>query len=113
MYNSYHGEVKEGGEVTPPLLPERVNEDERPECSSTPPPLSLPEADSPSMGSSLRGNVPSQSPQTDSTANDASPADEIPTDEIDIPRRSSRNNIFRGRFHDGYRRRGSGRKRYP
>ena len=120
VYKSFPREVSKGGETTPPLSPgrmheevERVNENGRPECSSTPPPLSSPEVDSSSMASSLRGNVPSQSPQTDSTANGAPPAVEIPTDETEIPRRSSRNNLYRGRFNDGYRRRGNGRTRYP
>ena len=111
VYKSYHGEAKEGGESAPPLSPGRMHEeDERQECNTTPTPLSPTEANSPSMGSSLRGNMPLQSPQPDPSVNDD---ESSPTDEIDIPRRSSRNNIYRGRFHDGFRRRGNGRTRYP
>ena len=111
VYESYPCEAREGGGNTLPLSPGRMHEEvERQECTTPTPPLSPTETNSPSMGSNSRGNVPLQSPQIDpSASDDASP----PADEMDIPRRSSRTNMFRGRFNDGYRRRGNGRTRYP
>ena len=109
VYKTHSSEVREGGEIPLPSSPGRMNEEDV-EPNSTPPPLSPTKADSPTMGSSLRGDVPTHPPHTDSTAIDDNAS---PAVEEDAPRRSSRNNIFRGKFHDGYRRQGTGQKRYP
>ena len=110
VYKSFPREVSKGGETTPPLSPGQMHEEsEREECTTAPSPPSPTEVNSPSTGSDSRGDVPLPSPQINPSASDdaSSPA------EMDIPRRSSRNNMFRGRFNDGYRRRGHGRTRYP
>ena len=110
VYNSHNS--SEGREAELPLSPtlemrrEREAETNSPPLSpSTPPTINLRE------NSVERENIvsPQNTSSTSAEFNTESPI----ADDDNFPRRTTRNNVFRGRYLDGYQRRGSRKTRYP